>query len=62
MEEYVTTTTENSSYPQNQYPVADGNKWFELFYLGLEQGYTIDMAAKRADKAYLVYENRVNSR
>ena len=49
------SSTKNPSKP-------DGNKWFDLFYLAMSQGRTIDKSAEMADHAYFEYEKRVKGR
>jgi len=41
---------------------SDGDKWFDLFYLAMSQGHTIDKSAEMADHAYFEYEKRVEGR
>ena len=41
---------------------SDEDKWFDLFYLAMSQGHTIDKSAEMADHAYFEYEKRVNGR
>jgi len=49
------SSTKNPSRPA-------GDKWFDLFYLAMSQGHTIDKSAEMADHAYFEYEKRVKGR